>query len=855
MRRWGFFTPKKAPGVVFRTTSRELNTVSRKARGLPSSERKIAEKQAIAVRRAVEAQEKNLVRRVGPGGFSTPEQRAKTVSKELTRSARKGAPLPESVVNEYKLGAGEYLSDFQAQYELVEKEREARVAGALIDMGINPDMAERTRNGQMLVAALIENDEVLSLYDSGKNGLTMIEAELHARDTVHGLGGRIADDRYLLQLREGAIEEAKGLTMEPSAMSPELAMLLGAEDYRTPQGKISQSGPLGPMKKVEGTVTPGRFPEMKAQNLDFATPSEEVKYRQRERQINPEKRTKVFEKRERGTPSPLPPERPPPAASSGEEKRVLRPSAMSRSGVEARRVANPPRWSVRDAVVRSRQRAQRGYESLMAHAARAMNSSGRFLRRFSAQDISRYLAAKLGSAANAVLFVTRVMRRVQRAAQRNPGLTAGVTGVASTAITSWIGHSLYDDEKKTTVNNYNLYLNRDAMTTTATESTADTESAPENSKSLESRFKRVREGFKNFLEGQVDPTGLNKELLGLVFEGTGSETATSTSPTTAPVSTGPTAVTIDEAMEAIDEILGGLELDTDADLQTGPAGNPLGTPGGRLYGSASRLGFARMPLGQADMYIPKSSPQFDDETGLAGLRPADIAYRLSLGYQKPFRGDRLSERVNDISGERASTFRTPTEVRHADPYHPSNAVPPYADSNPKRRRMGYSTALVNAAPAIGLTTLWERPSIREDTRMAESFVALDYDTRAVPAVPANVDTFTSIDARPYRASEVMAPSALGDAPEVVGIGFDEKTFSRVTQPPTSTADDIPPADAASDNVNDASLPDEPLPDEAADAPVRAPRRIRDEVNVANQLNPDVLPVGQPRVDMSTAIAH
>lgn len=444
--------------------------------------------------------------------------------------------------------------------------------------------------------------------------------------------------------------------------------------------------------------------------------------------------------------------------------------------------------------------------------AQAANRSGQFVQRMTADQVLVRMRAFFGGAAGFNNFLRRTAAKVVNYARRNPRTALGATAITiTTAVALKLLSSENDDSE---------------------EKSAEITPPPARPKEVDpdatsERLKRIGERFEWFIKGNIDPFGINEEVIDATAKALKPE-KTKETPSSPGVDFKSRDVTADLL---VDDYL--VELQSqDGDETNSPAIS-------YMRGSAMRMPLCHLPLGQQDPLRTKSTPIFPTST----MTPAEFEYRYEMLTHQNMRGDNLSEFQNDKRAKQLRTrIPTATSVLKADPNHPNERYAPATDSRIQLRRIA-ATGRLNAS-TIGdgmdrMHQFWTSANLRKDTRMTEALAPLDYDTRFVPGIPGSVDTFTSVDWRPYNPSQPMAPTFLEDAPAVVGIGFDEQTFSAVEQPAHERK--VSPEIASNpDKLNAATIPEAPksalrVDKSQEEVTQNAPRRARDELNAANQM--------------------
>lgn len=267
---------------------------------------------------------------------------------------------------------------------------------------------------------------------------------------------------------------------------------------------------------------------------------------------------------------------------------------------------------------------------------------------------------------------------------------------------------------------------------------------------------------------------------------------------------------------------------------------------GRLKGSVLNTTAPFAPLGVGDNNAVKSSPIYGDNA----LSDVELAYRDALGYKTPMSGTDISEKLNDPRGRKLQTsIPTNPAIESADQFHPNHYYEPAVD--PMTGVMKLILRKRNRDDALSeLTYSTSDKRLRTGTRDAELLVPLTFDTRYMPALPAGVDIFTLADGapKPYIPSQPRMGPQLYDAPELVGVGWDERnpppdprtvTMSTSSTVGTSGADiDFSRKSSTAEGVRPDLRAGQPVATESsAETPSRLARRGRDSYNAANQMNP------------------
>ena len=275
------------------------------------------------------------------------------------------------------------------------------------------------------------------------------------------------------------------------------------------------------------------------------------------------------------------------------------------------------------------------------------------------------------------------------------------------------------------------------------------------------------------------------------------------------------------------------------------------------------------PLGAGDSGNVKSAPIYppNDVTDM------ELEYRKGVMGNAPLEGDLLSEKQNDPRGRKLQTsIETLKGVESADIFHPNIYYEPAV--NPKVAYMKHAQHRCKSIDDATEKYSWEWQDIqlRKNNRDSEVFVPFTYDTSMNTSLPAQADPYTVSDdcPRPYTPTEPRMGPQLYDAPQLVGVGFDERnpppdpfTTTHSTSTVTSTTgaglqvvpeglggirvtrDNPNPKKRNIDDLDGKSNP-VPIISEnankainAAQQPVlgRIQRRRRDNYNSANQTNP------------------
>ncbi len=481
--------------------------------------------------------------------------------------------------------------------------------------------------------------------------------------------------------------------------------------------------------------------------------------------------------------------------------------------------------------------AQRG-GSMAQNMASAANSSGRGVRVYSAADARRFMRKNAG----------RMNKFYRQTIKKHP--KKATAALVASALAIWGATEMSKDDSADTIDPAATGTPDDELENSILNETEDVpnykldfgdekfdEYTPpvEKSSKIGDAAERVRAvGF-----GFVDPVGLsplNKDnpdaaihaspskkkgigsillnSLGVPFLSPDDTESTSAEPTPSP----------DMSDSDFDRIM---------NEQLADAPN---VPEGTLRGSVLRSRGARLQFGENDMIMAKSSPLYPNMEPDA----AELEYRSTVSRIPFLTGDNLSEKANDL---RASVLRTAIsnhpEIQFADAFHPNQAYDPVTDP-----RYTLSAAAKRQA-AIQTTRAWNNhyrvPMPRASVRDSENMIPFNYDTTYTMAVPGGVDVFTQTDDRIFRTDQPIAPTKLPVADQVVGVGFDEHTGSRMLQPtmaPEKTADGM----AKESKSDTSSSPEMNGPPSSVDTARPSPvRRTRDDFNSANALNTTLMP--------------
>lgn len=275
-----------------------------------------------------------------------------------------------------------------------------------------------------------------------------------------------------------------------------------------------------------------------------------------------------------------------------------------------------------------------------------------------------------------------------------------------------------------------------------------------------------------------------------------------------------------------------------------------------MNGSVKNVAAPFAPLGIGDSANAKSTPIFppNDVTDL------ELEYRKGILGASTFEGDMLSEKKNDPRARKLQTsIKTLTFVEGADIFHPNLYYEPVV--NPKSAYSGWAKHRVKTIDdAIqGYAWEWQDPTLRVNNRDPEVFVGFTYDTSNNPTLPAQLDVYTVSDTvpRPYTPTEPRMGPQLYDAPQLVGVGFDERnpppdpfttTHSTSSVVSTTGAGLAVTGESKKRNIdeldkNSNPMPVASIPGNRAQNPPSQPtlgkvqRRRRDTYNAANQTNP------------------
>jgi len=478
-------------------------------------------------------------------------------------------------------------------------------------------------------------------------------------------------------------------------------------------------------------------------------------------------------------------------------------------------------------------------EKLVDGIVRAANSSGRFVKRFTPANVNRFIGQFPGGESGLRNVIGRFVRGSGRLLYENRKITASLL---TTVLVTWFTQQQTDAEEEA-----------DRQATAIAEAPAS-EGTPQETSGIE----RVGENALNYADAVADPISATKETLKAIPGLESIIRGSSNIQNVRKIANEVKRRQLEEKMQNVvsnmpkkdaDTILGELNALLDEAAEVNDQGNSEfeGTrAGGFLEGSTRRMMMTHNQFGARDPILVKSQPGFPRMS----MSMDEFMYRKELTDNNPGRqldGDKLlTERQND---GRASQLRTkiPSDeaVLHADPSHPDRAYDDFTNTE-NYIRTGVSTlglmglGSVFRAPKISnkepLTEYWTDTQLRKDTRMTEAIAPLDYDTRQNMAVPASTDAFTGVEWAPYTPSQPMAPGHLSASTEVVGIGFDENTLSLEEQP---RGEAKPPLKRQAE-PNDANVQEIPRATGVAEnrgETIRFPRRLNDELNAANAMNP------------------
>lgn len=192
-----------------------------------------------------------------------------------------------------------------------------------------------------------------------------------------------------------------------------------------------------------------------------------------------------------------------------------------------------------------------------------------------------------------------------------------------------------------------------------------------------------------------------------------------------------------------------------------------------LNGSVKNVYAPFAPLGSGDSLNVKSAPIYATNN----VTDMELAYRDGIKASMPLEGDALSEKKNDPRGRKLQTsIETLNGVENADIFHPNIYYEPAVD--PKAAYYNHAKAKVKNVDDATQPYSWEwqDPALRKNNRDSEVFVPFTYDTSNNTSLPAQADPYTVSDEvpRPYTPTEPRMGPQLYDAPQLVGIGFDER---------------------------------------------------------------------------------
>lgn len=291
-------------------------------------------------------------------------------------------------------------------------------------------------------------------------------------------------------------------------------------------------------------------------------------------------------------------------------------------------------------------------------------------------------------------------------------------------------------------------------------------------------------------------------------------------------------------------------------LQQGGRNEPL-TAGRRyppLQGSVLSTTAPWGPLGAGEANI-KSAPIYNSNM----VPDEEVLFRQGVQQQNPKQGDILSEKMNDPRGRKLQTsIETRPEVEGADAFHPNHFYEPVV--NPRIAYTNLARRRAVDQQNEPYTWAWNEPSLRNFNRDTEVMVPFTYDLSENTALPAQMDPFTISDnaPKPYVPSTIRMGPQLYDAPQLVGVGWDDRqpppdpsTVSHTTSSTVSTTGaplvatgKAPRADQ--DNLGPPSQPNGVVVDVGHSRDMNPPgapilgkslRRKRDQINAANQTNP------------------
>jgi hypothetical protein len=172
-----------------------------------------------------------------------------------------------------------------------------------------------------------------------------------------------------------------------------------------------------------------------------------------------------------------------------------------------------------------------------------------------------------------------------------------------------------------------------------------------------------------------------------------------------------------------------------------------------LNGSVLNTQAPQLPLGPSDTIIPKSEPTFT-----APPSPA----RYSDVFSESMSGDMLSERPNDPSAQPRRS-----------------GIPPGPMVSSAREDFRVPDARhSNSLWSSGVNKRKADLAIFEPSRATERVVTQNYDNTYTTSLPANVTGPTSVEWKEYDSEFKTETQPLTEAPNVVGIGFDEASTER-----------------------------------------------------------------------------
>lgn len=182
-----------------------------------------------------------------------------------------------------------------------------------------------------------------------------------------------------------------------------------------------------------------------------------------------------------------------------------------------------------------------------------------------------------------------------------------------------------------------------------------------------------------------------------------------------------------------------------------------GTPGARggLNGSVLNTPSPSLPFGPDDTMVPKSSPTYEaPPRSRTTLPPTDA-------FTSRYDGDALSERGSDPAARtlKSSIPSGPSVNYSADDFRvPAGpAASPWVSGVNKRKA---------------------ELAIFDDSRRTERVISQNYDPTYTSSLPASVTPATSAEWKEYNPEFKSQTRPLTDAPNVVGIGFDEASTER-----------------------------------------------------------------------------